>query len=94
VCLRRITLRDADLTLDLVPEHHLLRDGFHEAEGEHRWTAGIARLPASVMDLFAGQLDIEIAVWPSQVRYTETPARELRNAEDCPQGPAALRLAG
>jgi hypothetical protein len=71
VCLRRITLRDADLTLDLVPEHHLLRDGFHEPEGEHRWTIGRAQLPTSVIDLFAGSLDIEIVIWPSELRYAE-----------------------
>jgi len=74
VCLRRITLRGADFTLDLVPGHHLLRDGFHEAEGEHRWTAGMARLPTSVIDLFAGRLDIEIAVWSSELRYAERAA--------------------
>jgi hypothetical protein len=74
VCLRRITLRDADLTLDLVPEHHLLREGFHEAEGEHRWTAGMARLPASVLGLFAGPIDIEIALHPTDLRY---PLRSL-----------------
>jgi hypothetical protein len=74
VCLRRITLRDADLALDLMPEHHLLRDGFHEPEGEHRWTVGMTRLPASVVDLFAGPIDIEIAVWPTQLRYAERAA--------------------
>jgi Ca2+-binding RTX toxin-like protein len=74
VSLRRITLHDADLTLDLVPEHHLLRDGFHEPEGEHRWTGGNALLPASVVDLFAGPLDIEIAIWPSELRYAERAA--------------------
>jgi len=57
-----------------VPDHHLLRDGFHEAEGEHRWTAGMAHLPASVLDLFAGPLSIEIAVWSSRLRYAERAA--------------------
>jgi hypothetical protein len=75
VCLRRITLRDADLSLDLVPEHHLLRHGFYDSEGEHRWTGGKAQLPANIVDLFAGPLDIEIAVWPSQVRYPQTTAQ-------------------
>jgi fibronectin-binding autotransporter adhesin len=74
VCLRRITLSNADLTLDLDPDHHLLRDGFHEVEGEHRWTAGLAQLPATVLDLFPGPLSIEIATWPSQLRYTERAA--------------------
>jgi len=71
VCLRRITLRDADLTLDLLPHIPQLRDGFHEAEGEHRWTAGMARLPTSIIDRFAGPIDIEIALWPSELRYPE-----------------------
>jgi hypothetical protein len=69
VCLRQITLRDADQTLDLLPHIPQLRDGFHEAEGAHRWTAGLAQLPASVLDLFTGPLEIEIAIWPSQLRY-------------------------
>ena len=74
VSLQRITLLDADLMPDLVPEHHLLRAGFHEADGEHRWTSGMARLPASVIDLFNGRLDIEIALWPSELRYPERAA--------------------
>jgi hypothetical protein len=74
VCLRRITLRDPDLTLDLVPDHDLLQDGFHGSEGAHRWTAGLAQLPASVLDLFTGPLDIEIATWPSQLRYIDQAA--------------------
>jgi hypothetical protein len=74
VCLRRITLSDADLTLDLVPDHHLLRDGFHEAEGAHRWTAGMARLPTKIIDLFAGPLSIEITLWPSELRYADRAA--------------------
>ncbi len=71
VCLRRITLSDADLTLDLLPHIPQLRDGFHEAEGEHRWTAGMARLPAKALNLFTGPVDIEIAIWPTQLRYAE-----------------------
>jgi hypothetical protein len=74
VCLRRITLRDPDLTLDLLPHIPQLRDGFHEAEGAHRWTGGLAQLPASVLDLFTGPLDIEIATWPSQLRYIDRAA--------------------
>ena len=71
VCLRRITLRAADLALDLLPHIPQRRDGFHEAEGEHRWTAGMARLPANALALFSGPLSIEIALWPSELRYPE-----------------------
>jgi hypothetical protein len=77
VCIRRITLRDTDLTLDLVPGHHMLRAGFHEREGEHRWTDGMARLPQSVIELFTAPLHIEVALWPSKLFYTE-PAAMLR----------------
>jgi hypothetical protein len=31
-------------------------------------------LPASVLDLFTGPLDIEIATWPSQLRYIDQAA--------------------
>jgi hypothetical protein len=34
----------------------------------------MARLPTSVIDLFAGRLDIEIAVWSSELRYAERAA--------------------
>jgi hypothetical protein len=74
VSLRRITLPDGDLTLNLAPEHHLLREGFHEAEGRHRWTDGRAQLPASVIELFTGPIEIEIAIWPTQLRYTDRAA--------------------
>ena len=57
-----------------MPEHHLLRDGFYDSEDGHRWTAGMARLPSSVIDLFAGPIDMEIAIWPSQLRYAERAA--------------------
>jgi hypothetical protein len=92
VSVHQITLRDADFTLDLVPDHHLLRDGFHEAEGVHRWTDGMARLPTTVLDLFAGPLDIEIALWPSQLRYVENPAYGVSLLNSA--SPPALRLAG
>jgi hypothetical protein len=77
VSLRQITLRDADLTLDLMPWHRLLCDGFHAKEGQHRWTDGMAQLPASVLALFAGPLDIEITLWASGLRYAEPAAPKV-----------------
>jgi collagen type I/II/III/V/XI/XXIV/XXVII alpha len=74
VCLRRIALRDVDLTLDLVPDHHLLQDGFYGSEGAHRWTDGMAQLPGRALALFAGPLAIEVTLWPSQLRYAEPTA--------------------
>jgi hypothetical protein len=69
VCLRRITLRDADFGFDLLPGNPHLAAGFHENEGAHRWTDGLARLPAKVLALFPGPLDIDIVLSPSELRY-------------------------
>jgi hypothetical protein len=68
VCVHRITLRDADFSFDLLPGNPHL-GGFHENEGEHRWTDGLARFPGRVLTLFSGPLDIEIALSPSELRY-------------------------
>jgi hypothetical protein len=94
VCLRRITLRDADLALDLLPHIPQRRDGFHEVEGEHRWTAGMARLPASIIERFAGPIDIEIALWPSELRYPEQVHGLLPETSACAHSsPRQLRAA-
>lgn len=92
VPVRKITLRNADLTLDLAAEHPLLRDGFHAREGEHRWTTGMARLPESMLELFTGAFEIEIAVWPSDVHYVETGAnRRPDGSRDAPSTVRQLR---
>jgi hypothetical protein len=70
VCLRRITLRDRDFRFDLLPGNPHLGAGFHENEGTHRWTNGMARLPVRVLALFPGPLDIDIALSPSESRYS------------------------
>jgi hypothetical protein len=98
VCLRRIALRDVDLTLDLVPDHHLLQDGFYGSEGAHRWTDGMAQLPGRALALFAGPLAIEVTLWPSQLRYAEPTALLPSEALNpvpffsnlpCPRAPSA-----
>ena len=78
VSLRKITFRDADLTLDLVAAHAELWNGFHASEGEHRWTTGMARVPPGVLEHFAGPLEIDIALWPSRLRYAESAAISKR----------------
>jgi hypothetical protein len=80
VSLRRITVRDAALTLDLAPAHPLLRDGFCDSEGAHRWTGGLARLPATLLALFAGPIEIDIALWPSELHYAGQKARQALSA--------------
>jgi hypothetical protein len=98
VCLHRITLRDADFAFDILPGNPHLRDGFHPNEGEHRWTDGMAKLPGRVLALFAGPLDIEVALSPSRLHYA-TPAEhqvsELpRTGAPHPALPRTIRLAG
>jgi hypothetical protein len=82
VCVRRITLRDADFAFDLLPGNPHLGAGFHENEGTHRWTDGLARLPAKVLALFPGPLDVAVELCPAELRYaaTEEGRRSARTA--------------
>jgi hypothetical protein len=92
VCVRRIGLRDADFSFDLLPGNPHLGAGFHEHEGEHRWTDGLARLPAKVLALFPGALDIDIALSPSELRYAARAEIAGANvvAEACRPDPLGL----
>jgi len=94
VCLHRVTLRDADFTFDVLPGNPHLCEGFHEKEGEHRWTDGMARLPGRVLALFAGPADIEVALWPSQLRYPHAPSAVTEIIEPQESSGCHDRLAG
>jgi hypothetical protein len=72
VCIRRITLHDADFSFDLLPGSPHLGAGFHGSEGEQRWTDGLARLPAKVLAPFPGPLDIAVELCPAELRYAAT----------------------
>jgi hypothetical protein len=71
VNLHRISLRDTDWTFDILPDnpHLQLQGGFHASEGDHRWTDGMALLPSRVLALFAGAIDMEVVLGPSELRY-------------------------
>jgi hypothetical protein len=42
--LKAIVLRGAGLCTEIGHGHASLRDGFHDDEGGHRWTDGLARM--------------------------------------------------
>jgi hypothetical protein len=82
VSLRRIVLRGSNWAFDLPLDSPQLREGFHPHEGNHRWTDGMARLPAGMLALLRGKVEIEIALWPSQLRYVEPAVLKSQNVAD------------
>jgi hypothetical protein len=82
VSLRRIALRGSNWAFDLPLDSPQLREGFHPQEGNHRWTDGMARLPAGMLALLRGKVEIEIALWPSQLRYVEPAVSKSQNVAD------------
>jgi hypothetical protein len=69
VSVRRITVRDSETTVDVLPVSAQLCDGFHESEGGHRWTDGMARLPRQLLDAFDASLTIDVAILQPELRY-------------------------
>ena len=69
VSVRRITVRDSETTVDVLPVSEQLCDGFHESEGGHRWTDGMARLPRQLLDAFDASLTIDVAILQPELRY-------------------------
>jgi hypothetical protein len=53
VAVERFVLGDANRRIEVLPGHPGLRHGFHEDEGTHRWTDGVARLPSPLLRRFA-----------------------------------------
>ena len=77
VALKRIVLREAELCTTIGSGHASLREGFHDDEGGHRWTDGMARLPDEVLRPFAGDATLEIHLSKQSLRYplaTRAPA--------------------
>jgi hypothetical protein len=72
VPVERISLYDADFLIEAAPGHAALRDGFHLDEDTHRWTDGLARLPAWWVHGFAGAFTLEIRLIPSILPYRLT----------------------
>src|SRR5215472_2802386 len=69
VAVERILLHDAELSVEAWHGHAALAEGFHDDEGTHRWTDGLARLPADWRRLFARDCIIEIRLLSSGLRY-------------------------
>jgi hypothetical protein len=69
VAVERIALNDADLSIEAWHGHAALCDGFHDDEGSHRWTDGLARLPEVLLRRFAGGVTLEVHLVPNPLAY-------------------------
>jgi Hint domain-containing protein len=73
VPVERIALHDGDLLIEAWHSHAALREGFHEDEGSHRWTDGLAHLPATWLRSFPGAFTLEVRLIPSELGYRLPP---------------------
>jgi hypothetical protein len=71
VPVERIVLRDAWLCTEIGHGYPGLHDGFHEDEGGHRWTDGLARLPEELLRPFAGDVAVEVHLIAPGLRYPQ-----------------------
>jgi hypothetical protein len=69
VAIERLVLHDPDLLIEASHRHPALLDGFHAAEADHRWTDGLAGLPAALLRPFAGPLTLELYLASSELAY-------------------------
>jgi hypothetical protein len=65
----RLVLCDSSLRIEIEHDFAGLRDGFHEDEGCHRWTDGLARLPDALLSHFAGEVTLGVHHIESALRY-------------------------
>jgi Hint domain len=77
VPVERILLSDGDLAIEVGHGHAQLRDGFHDNEATHRWTDGMARIPADLLRLFAGDITLEVRLTANDLRYPMEQPRRL-----------------
>ena len=66
--------QDADVSIEAWHSHAALTEGFHEDEQTHRWTDGLARIPDTLLRPFAGEVTLELRLFPSELRYRVAPA--------------------
>jgi hypothetical protein len=69
VALKRIVLRGAGRCNEIGHDHSSLREGFHDDEGGHRWTDGIARLPQELLRPFSGDVLVEVHLIKPDLHY-------------------------
>jgi hypothetical protein len=75
VPVEHIVMSDAGLRVEIGHRHGGLREGFHDDEGGHRWTDGMARLPDELLRPFGGAITLEIQLIENGLRYPrEMPA--------------------
>ena len=74
VLIRRIVLCEDDLRIEIGHGHPSLRDGFHDDEGEQRWTDGLARLPEELLRPFIGDVEVEVHLISPGLRYPLAPS--------------------
>jgi len=75
VPVERIVLSDGKVSVEVAHGHAALRDGFHPDEGSHRWTDGLARLPASWLGVLAADFTLDVHLAPSILDYRVEPLR-------------------
>src|SRR5579863_1142162 len=73
VAVARLVLHDPVRSLDVSHGHAALRDGFHEDEGTHRWTDGLARLPPILLGRFGGAVALDVHLVPCELGYRRDP---------------------
>jgi len=69
VPVERLALYDCGLALEAGHNHAALCDGFHKDEASHRWTTGLAQLPAAWLRAFPGALTLEVQLRASRLGY-------------------------
>jgi hypothetical protein len=73
VPVERIAFLDGDLSIEAWHGHAALCEGFHQDEGSHRWTDGLARLPESWLRSFSGGATLDVQLIPTELRYRLPP---------------------
>ena len=66
-------LHDEDLRIEIGHRHAGLASGFHDDEDGHRWTNGMARLPETLLQLFAGVFTLELRLASCNLAYQIPP---------------------
>jgi hypothetical protein len=73
VGVERIVLGGAGLRVEIGPDCPALREGFHQDEGAHRWTDGLAHLPEELLRPFADAVTLEVQLITTELRYRLDP---------------------
>jgi hypothetical protein len=83
VNLRRLVLKNSNITVTVEHPHPWLIEGFHEAEAAHRWTDGEAHVPAAFFSGFTDSLTIDVEVLDHTIPYRTSPRSSLELETNC-----------